>query len=71
MKNVASAGSFKDPREPPLFVGNWVRLNSGSPRLLVVENDLSTLTVAWRDDSGAAHELTLPPACLHRIASHT
>jgi uncharacterized protein YodC (DUF2158 family) len=69
---VAASESFRDPREPPLSTGNYVRLNSGGPRLLVVEADTDTDTdsvvVAWRDNGGAVHEQEFPRACLHRLA---
>jgi uncharacterized protein YodC (DUF2158 family) len=52
-------------REPPLQIGNLVRLNSGGPILLVVDVS-NQITVAWRDQSGCAHESTLPEKCLHR-----
>jgi hypothetical protein len=63
---VAFADSFHDPREPPLFLGNWVRLNSGGPRALVVDEGINAVTVAWRSDDGA-HEADFPRPCLHRI----
>jgi uncharacterized protein YodC (DUF2158 family) len=65
MKLIAEAGSFRDSREPPLFVGNWVRLNSGGPKLLVVEEHTDTVTVAWRVD-GVTHERDFHRNCLHR-----
>lgn len=65
---IRSAESFRDPREPPLFTGNFVTLNSGGPRMLVVEEcDAERVVVAWRDVSGAVHEQQFPRVCLHRI----
>src|SRR6476620_4328956 len=34
---LASASGFKDEREPPLRLGDIVQLNSGSPRMMVVD----------------------------------
>ena len=66
MKLVARAESFRDPREPPLFVGNWVCLNSGGPNLLVVDEHIATVTVAWRV-SGETRERDFHRNCLHRV----
>ncbi len=67
MKLVNKAEAFRDPREPPLFVGNWARLNSGGPKLLVVEEHNYTVIVAWRVGN-VTHEQEFPRPCLHRIA---
>jgi hypothetical protein len=57
-----------DEREPPLAVGNYARLNSGSPRLLVVDTaGDDAVTVAWRDDSDEVHERVFPRVCLRRL----
>ena len=62
---VARAGSFRDYREPSLTVGDWVRLNRGSPLALIV--DLAAeITVAWRERDGRVRELKLPENCFHR-----
>jgi len=63
---AAAAESFCDIREPPLFVGNWAMLNSGGPRLLVVEASDDSIVVAWKNNAGVTHERKLPRACLHR-----
>jgi hypothetical protein len=60
---VAKAGSFHDAREPPLVIGNYVRLNSGGPLCTVVDLDGDQVTVGW--PSG---EVTLPRGCIHRGA---
>lgn len=59
--------AYQDPREPPLFTGNYVRLNSGGPRLMVVDTTDDAVTVAWRDRDGAVHERDFPSVCVHRI----
>lgn len=53
------------PDVPPLFVGDRCSYNSGSPPLLVVDCDQSTVTVAWECDRSIA-EHTLPRACVRR-----
>jgi uncharacterized protein YodC (DUF2158 family) len=65
---VFSAESFRNPHEPPLYTGNFVRLNSGGPRYLIVDKSGDTVTVAWRDGAGIVHERDFPEACVHRIA---
>jgi hypothetical protein len=64
---VASLETLHDPREPPLFVGNTVHLNSDGPALLVVDVDGDNVTAAWRSKSGKYCEHTLPAICFHRI----
>lgn len=66
LTRVAKAEHFRDSREPPLRLGDWVCLNSGGPVALVVDDDGNLLTIAWRNRSGAA-ESTLPRACVHRV----
>jgi hypothetical protein len=63
---VAKAEQFRDSREPPLRIGDWVRLNSGGPIALVVDAG-ELLTVAWRNPNGLVSESTLAPACYHRV----
>lgn len=67
LKLVFIAESYQDSREPPLFTGNYVRLNSGGPRLMVVDTTDNSVTVAWRDRDGVVHEHDFPPVCVHRI----
>jgi hypothetical protein len=59
---VARAVDFYDSREPPLYLGNRVQLNSGGPISLVVDIDIETVTVAW---NGA--EAVFPRPCVHRV----
>ena len=64
---VALGEQFHDEREPPLRIGDVVRLNSGGPLSLIV--DLpggKTVTASWRDNSGLAVEADFPIACMHR-----
>jgi hypothetical protein len=42
---VTPAEAFHDSREPPLSIGDRVRLNSGGPPMLVVEREDNNLTV--------------------------
>lgn len=65
---VDPSESFEHLQVPPLSTGDYARLNSGSPRLLVVDADETTLTVAWRDEGGIVCERTLPRPCLYRLS---
>jgi uncharacterized protein YodC (DUF2158 family) len=65
---VASAESFADSREPPLSLGNFVRLNSGGPTLIVVDVVGDSVTVAWQNGSGSISETSFLRACLHRVS---
>jgi len=64
---VAKAESFQDPREPPLRMGDWVRLNSGGPRSLVVDATTDKITIAWKSGDKIA-ECVLPRDCIHRVS---
>ena len=46
-------------------IGTRLKLASGSPMLVVVDNDknLSTVTVSWVDDEGVEQEVQLPSVC--------
>lgn len=60
-------GSYA-PDNPPLRIGEYCELHSGSPPLLVVDAGDETVTLSWRDDGEDPHEETLPRACVHRVA---
>jgi uncharacterized protein YodC (DUF2158 family) len=62
---IAQSEEFQDIREPPLRLGDRVRLNSGGPESLVVDVG-EQVTIAWQDGS-ATREYRLPRACLHRV----
>lgn len=64
---IAKAESFQDPREPPLRLGDWVQMNSGGPRSLVVDIEGDCFTVAWRT-ADRIIESVLPRACIHRVS---
>jgi uncharacterized protein YodC (DUF2158 family) len=64
---VASASEFHDWREPPLRIGDVVRLNSGGPACLVVDVG-ERIVLSWHDAEGATQEAVLPAACVHRVA---
>jgi uncharacterized protein YodC (DUF2158 family) len=64
---VAKAESFHDSREPPLRIGDWVQLNSGGPRSLVVDATSDEIIVAWKSDDQIV-ECALPRACIHRVS---
>jgi hypothetical protein len=63
---VARAESFRNLREPPLQIGDYVQLNGGGPILLLVAIDGENVTVAWRHADGEVSEASLPQSCLHR-----
>lgn len=65
---VARSEEFQDDREPPLRLGDVVRLNSGGPVCLLVDlPDCNTVVVSWQESSGLVHEEQLPHACFHRV----
>ena len=65
---VAKAESFRDEREPPLRVGDFVQLNSGSQTMMVVDADVEHIVAAWRADNGEAVEAAFPRPCCHRVS---
>jgi uncharacterized protein YodC (DUF2158 family) len=65
---VASAEGFADTREPPLRLGNLVRLNSGGPTMVVVDIQGLAAICAWRARDGKTHEHSFPVACVHRVS---
>lgn len=67
MNHRSKAEDFRDSREPPLRIGDVVRLNSGSPRWLIVDTDGENVTVAWYDEEGEVQEESIPEPCVHRI----
>ena len=64
---IAKAESFQDPREPQLRMGDWVQLNSGGPRTLIVNIEIDEITIAWRNGDKIA-ECVVPHACIHRVS---
>jgi hypothetical protein len=65
---VNSAHTFADCREPPLRIGNFVRLNSGGPIMMVVDHDGLTVVVSWMDGRGSVCEHRFPIVCVHRVS---
>jgi uncharacterized protein YodC (DUF2158 family) len=58
-----------DLREPPLRIGNVVMLNSGGPRMMIVDFDnLGNVCVSWRESTGATLELVIAGVCVHRVS---
>jgi len=64
---IAPADTFADSREPPLVMGNFVRLNSGGPTMVVVDIDGLTAICAWRASERKTREHSFPVACVHRV----
>jgi uncharacterized protein YodC (DUF2158 family) len=54
------------PDNPPLGIGDYCRLNSGGPCLLVVDVSGSVVTVGWDLENGVA-ERSFPRAAVRRI----
>ena len=67
LRVIRTAASFRGPGEPRLRLGDVVMTNIGGPVSVVVALEGERLTAAWRDKSGAVHELTLPEPCWHRV----
>lgn len=44
------------PDNPPLAIGEFCRLNSGGPKMLIVDGCGSKLVAAWKDQDGDVHE---------------
>ena len=64
---VATAETYRGRSAPPFAIGDRVRLNSGSPPLLVVDfNGNYLITVAMRK-KGGVEEYSFPEICLHLI----
>ena len=53
------------PDIPPLQVGDFCKLNSGGPSLLVVAVDGSVVTVGWNGDN-SIKERTISRVCVRR-----
>jgi len=66
LRLVAHREEFHDDREPPLLIGNRVRLNSGGPEMLVVDTSENEIVAAW-NALGKNHEHAFPRLCVHRV----
>ena len=64
---VPSPQWFNDPREPQLSLGNFVRLNSGGPIMMVVDREGHFVVVSWQDLAGNVREHRFPAVCVHRV----
>lgn len=65
LRLVARGSQQQCVHEPPVGVGTVVRLNSGGPRMLVVDVGGEDVMVSWRTSEGV-QETTLPRVCVHR-----
>ena len=65
---VAKAEDFVNRFEPRLRIGDVVALNSGGPRMLVVDVTGDGVTAAWYDSEGIVQENSLPIQCFHRLS---
>lgn len=67
MRLIATGESFRRGDEPPIGLGDLVRLNSGGPPMMVVDLDGKNVTAAWRSGQ-KIEERTFPEVCVHRIS---
>lgn len=73
LSRISGAGTFTDAREPPLEVGDIVRLNSGGINMLVVDawpgSPLITVAFKVRGEKGAiaVREWDVARAVVHRV----
>jgi uncharacterized protein YodC (DUF2158 family) len=68
LAKIAAAESFQHPSESLLRIGSIIQLNSGGPKMMVVDYDGINVLAAWRDSEGAVQEGSFPPACVHRVS---
>jgi uncharacterized protein YodC (DUF2158 family) len=54
-------------RENPFVIGDVVILNSGGPKMTVVETEASQVRVAWVDDEDRLEGAWFPHACVFRV----
>jgi uncharacterized protein YodC (DUF2158 family) len=65
---VASGEAYQDSREPGLTIGDIVMLNSGGPRMMIVDIlDDGRVVAAWRDGD-AVVEHSFPRLGVHRVS---
>ena len=69
IKLVAARDDFFNPHELPLKIGDFVRLNSGGPKTMIVDLDGSGhAVVSWFNEAGELEEASFPVVCLHRVS---
>jgi uncharacterized protein YodC (DUF2158 family) len=66
LKLVTHSEEFQDSREPALMIGNFVRLNSGGPRMMVVDISECGVIASWNVQE-KNREQAFPRVCVHRI----
>ena len=66
---VAASEDFQRQHKLPLQLGDIVSLNSGGPRMMIVDLDGDGgSAVSWWGADGATQEMSIPLACLHRVS---
>ena len=66
---VAASEDFQRQHELPLQLGDIVSLNSGGPRMMIVDLDGDgDSVVSWWGADGTTQEMSIPLACLHRVS---
>lgn len=56
--------------EPPLTIGDWCKLNSGGPKMLVVDFDINNVVCAWEEynyNERLVRERKFPRVCVYRV----
>jgi uncharacterized protein YodC (DUF2158 family) len=67
--NYSGPGPEAEAFNPALRIGNIVVLNSGGPRMMVVDiGEGSRVTVSWQTPAGETREMEIPTACLYRCS---
>ncbi|HSC17363.1 MAG TPA: hypothetical protein VLC74_00465 [Rhizomicrobium sp.] len=65
---IAKPVGLEERREPQLRLGDITQLNSGGPRMMVVDIENDGIVAAWRDNDGAALEGEFPASCVQRVS---
>jgi hypothetical protein len=66
LNDLTLVGKAPEPDYPPLKIGNFCRLNSGSIPLLVVDVEDDDLALAYKDNKGRVTEFVINHACVRR-----
>lgn len=67
LRLLKSVERFQHPGGLPLKQGDFIRLNSGGPIMMVVDRGQNGITGAWRERNGRAQESFSPRAAVHRV----
>lgn len=67
-EDLIAVGEPFPPNDPPLRIGDVVRLLSGGPKMIVVDFDGSRIVASWLNKDGTAEEHSFPSHCVHRVS---